>query len=384
MRLLVYGDIGGSGGYVRYCKGLFGSGVVPDEMEVYFVCSSKFYEQLVPLDKKVKVIVHPWPASKSRLKRYLWHLWLFPKLVRDLKPDVEFYPSGQRRVYLRKAVTVTTCHNLLLFDKKEIERFQVEDQAYFQQYRKSQASSYLRSSGVIFLSGHSRQVVSAELPELPPSKVIAHGLDPVFLRAKDRSYELSNVVRLLYVSPAYPYKNQSAVIEGVIAARGASKLDIRLRLVGGGPPETTRQIQEKIDSEGAAEFVEIVGAVDYSSLQNEYDEADLFIFASSCETFGITLLEAMGARLPIACADKTGLSEILKDAGVYFNPEDVSSIAAALIQLMESSRKRLELGELAHRYAKEYTWSRCAELTFDYLKTLSTAYADQQKAASND
>src|SRR6187551_3044959 len=115
MRLLIYGDIGGSGGYIRYCKGLLGSNAIPKDVEVWFICSLEFYEKLAPLDSGVHVITHPWINSKKRLLRYLWHLQVYPALVKKISPDVEFYPSGNIRVYLRKAFTISTCHNLLLF-----------------------------------------------------------------------------------------------------------------------------------------------------------------------------------------------------------------------------------------------------------------------------
>ena len=93
MKLLVYGDIGGSGGYVRYCKGLFASKVIPNDIKIWFVCSLPLYEKLKPLDPEVTVITHPWILSEHRIYRYLWHLWVYPRLVKRIKPDIEFYPD---------------------------------------------------------------------------------------------------------------------------------------------------------------------------------------------------------------------------------------------------------------------------------------------------
>lgn len=59
MRLIVYGDIGGSGGYVRYCKGLLGSKSIPKDIEVWFISSMPFYERLAPLDPEIKVRLIP-------------------------------------------------------------------------------------------------------------------------------------------------------------------------------------------------------------------------------------------------------------------------------------------------------------------------------------
>ena len=65
-----------------------------------------------------------------------------------------------------------------------------------------------------------------------------------------------------------------------------------------------------------------------------YHQVDLFAFASSCETFGISLLEAMASGLPIASSNRGPMVEILKDAGIYFNPENPTSIANSLKMLL--------------------------------------------------
>lgn len=371
MRLLIYGDIGGSGGYVRYCKGLLASKSIPNDVEIWLVISKSFYEQLTPLDPEIHVITHPWMISKYRLFRYLWYLWTYPRLVKKIEPDVEFYPSGQLRVYLRKARTLSTCHNLLLFDEKELARItNIDEQNFFQRYRKNQTRSYQKSDSVIFLSDHSQNVVTGKVNGIKKSTVIAHGLDPIFLLPEKRSYEFGNRINLLYVSPFYHYKHQIEVIKALQLIRESTGLDIYLHLIGGGNTSAASEIHNYIINENIQDFVFSKGSFNYEELVNEYKSADIFVFASSCETFGITILEAMGARLPIACSNRTGLSEILKDAGVYFDPENPQSIAEAIQKLIKDFNLRENLGEKAYKYALHFTWQRCADETFGYIKEL--------------
>ena len=377
MKVLVYGDIGGSGGYIRYCKGLFASNSIPDDLQVWFVCSAEFYEKLIPLDPKIQIITHPWISSKSRTRRYLWYLWKYPFIVRKIKPDVEFYPSGNLRVYMRKALTVSTCHNLLLFDSKELENIKdKKEKHYFNIYKKNQERSFQKSDGVIFLSDHSRKVVCSQVPNIRQSTVIPHGLDTQFLFRK-RSYQFNdNRIKLLYVSPYYNYKHQIEVIKGVQLLRDTLQLDICLNLIGGGVSSYASELHSYVEKERIQEFIIVNDKLDYKDLLNEYATSDIFIFASSCETFGITILEAMGARLPIACSNRTGLSEILKDAGEYFDPEDPKRIAKALNKLIMDINLREILTEKAYRYALQYTWERCASKTFNYIKQI--AYTNEK------
>ena len=95
--------------------------------------------------------------------------------------------------------------------------------------------------------------------------------------------------------------------------------------------------------------------------------ADLFVFASSCETFGITLLEGMAAGLPIACSNRSSLPETLRDGGVYFDPEDEESIAMAIEQIIQSPALRSAIAQRAKTLSQEYSWKRCADETFSFI-----------------
>ena len=372
MRLVVYGDIGGSGGYVRYCKGLLSNKAIPHKVEVWFISSLSFYEQLAPLDSQIHIITHPWIDSKNRLLRYLWHLWIYPRIVRKIKPDVEFYPSGQLRVFMRKALTIATCHNLLLFDQNELDKIDdVKEHNFFLKYRKNQTASFLKSDAIIYLSRYSKEIVSKELGGIQSGKVISHGLDAFFIMHEERSYEVNGAINLLYVSPYYHYKHQLEVVKAVQILRISTGLDICLNLIGGGNSSAALELNNYVRNEHIHDFVFVKANMNYPDLLNEYRVSDIFIFASSCETFGITILEAMGARLPIACSNRTGLSEILKDAGVYFDPEKPESIAEAIQEYLMDMELRKTLGERAFNYALGYTWERCASETFDYIISTS-------------
>ena len=74
---------------------------------------------------------------------------------------------------------------------------------------------------------------------------------------------------------------------------------------------------------------------------NWLKNSDLFVFASSCENMPNTLLEAMSTGLPIACSFRGPMIEVLKDGGLYFNPEEPSSIEFAISELIKT--KRLEI-----------------------------------------
>ncbi len=79
------------------------------------------------------------------------------------------------------------------------------------------------------------------------------------------------------------------------------------------------------------------------------------------------LLEGMASGLPIACSDRGPMPEVLGDAGVYFDPEDVGSIRRAIQQLIVSPELRSEKAQAAFERICGYSWRRCADETFGFL-----------------
>ena len=371
MKILVYGDVGGSGGYYNYCKGLFGSNSVPKDMNVSFVCNNKFKKKLGRLDENVQIVTSNWIDSSSIVKRYIWHLWVYPNLVRKLKPDLEFYPSGQLRLFFRKALTLATCHNLLLFDDVELKRIKnKKEKRYFNNSKIKQTNSFKKSNALIFLSEHSKEVVLPKIEENKFNKIIAHGLNKEFITTNQRDYAFGKQVNILYVSPVFHYKNHLSVVKAFQELKLESEFNIHLNFVGGGKSSAADELTEYLKVNNLNDSITLKQYLNSSELVNEFETNDIFLFASSCETFGITLLEAMGAKLPIACSNRTGLPAILKDAGVYFDPFNVLSIKNALYELISNQSKREELGSKGYLYAQEYTWKKCSEETFEFIKTI--------------
>ncbi|EMN94791.1 glycosyltransferases group 1 [Leptospira interrogans serovar Medanensis str. UT053] len=98
-----------------------------------------------------------------------------------------------------------------------------------------------------------------------------------------------------------------------------------------------------------------------------YHSADIFVFASSCETFGQIVTEAMAAGLPIACSNMSSMKEILLDNALYFNPEDPISIADSLGKLIDSPNLRTKLARNAYKRSKIYSWKKTADSTFEFF-----------------
>jgi glycosyltransferase involved in cell wall biosynthesis len=76
----------------------------------------------------------------------------------------------------------------------------------------------------------------------------------------------------------------------------------------------------------------------------------------------------MAAGLPIACSSRGPMPEVLKDGGVYFDPENVESICSAIELLILDKNKRNQVSAKAKQLSSQYSWARCSHETFSFLR----------------
>ena len=156
---------------------------------------------------------------------------------------------------------------------------------------------------------------------------------------------------------------------------GGQGLAVELVLIGPSWPDAEKKLRDALARfRGTNGSIKYLGAVKHGELHRHYQEADIFVYASSCENLPNILLEAMASGKPIACSSRGPMPEVLKDGGVYFDPERASEIAWAVRQLIESPSLRQAKAALGLQYAKKYSWERCAHESFAYLAEVATRH----------
>jgi glycosyltransferase involved in cell wall biosynthesis len=185
---------------------------------------------------------------------------------------------------------------------------------------------------------------------------------------------------MLYVSIIDQYKHQWCVVEAIAKLRELG-FPIELDLVGPAYTPALKRLNKAIaslDMDGS--WVHYHGAIPFDELHLYYAQADLGIFASSCENMPNILLETMGAGLPIACSNRGPMPEVMGGVGSFFDPEKSHDIAKALRELIDSPQTRVELAQTSHGQAKKYSWIQCADDIFRFL----TEVVEQRKKGNGD
>lgn len=135
----------------------------------------------------------------------------------------------------------------------------------------------------------------------------------------------------------------------------------RLVIVGDGPQASLLQsLAKELE---IASRVEFVGQVRHDRLPDIYRQANLFVTASTIETQGLVVLEAMASGLPIVGVDALALPELIHSGvnGFLTPPEDEQALAEAMAQLLLSEDLRLEMGNASRQIALQHSLPRVAE-----------------------
>lgn len=305
------------------------------------------------------------------ISRIHWQHSKLSALLKQSGCDVLFVPGGSYSGAFRPYVTMS--RNLIPFEKREIIRYGLSWQLMRNcLLRWSMSRSFRNADGLIFLTEYARRSVMKILGKIGgESVIIPHGVDSCFFRSPDSSartaFSFESPFRILYVSLVDYYKHQWNVVEAVRRLRDAN-CPVRLDLIGPAYEPALKKLLVAIsDADPEGKFITYHGPVIYESLPAWYHSANLFVFASSCENLPNTLLEAMASGLPNACSKRGPMPEILADAGLYFDPENVAEISSVVKAYYDSPDLRRARAEMSFNRASEFSWKKCAQQTLAFL-----------------
>jgi len=314
--------------------------------------------------------------NKGFLNKLWWNLRYFSRELKNY--DVFFVPGG---TYLGKfRPFVNMFQNALPFEQKEQRRFFFRSPLFYLKWnllRFTQGLTFKRTQGAIFPSYYLESLVSKKIKQSRQqrSAVIPHGINPIFFREPIMETEAllqKKIIRIVYSSRIDFYKHQWHVVKAVKLLRDL-QIPIQLDLCGyvGNHRAMSRLKTAMHKADPAGDFIHYHGHIDYNQLPSLYEKTDIFVFASSCESISSILLEGMASGLAIACSKLPVTEEVLKDAGVYFNPEKPEEIKNALYQLITNNSLRQDCKNKAYQLAKQYSWNRCADHTFSFLQQVA-------------
>lgn len=173
---------------------------------------------------------------------------------------------------------------------------------------------------------------------------------------------------LLYVGNRYGYKNFSKFLRAY-ASSSLLRDNFMIVCFGGGPFQGYEHDLFHDLKLSGKQIKQVAG--DDRLLEKYYQHAELFVFPSLYEGFGIPLLEAMSNNCPVACSYTGSIPEVAGTAAAFFDPEDSDSIRDVLEKILQSNDLLTDLRQKGAKRIHSFSWERCARETLDvYEKSL--------------
>jgi glycosyltransferase involved in cell wall biosynthesis len=231
-----------------------------------------------------------------------------------------------------------------------------------------QLSALRRADVAVFLTKYARDLIQRETGHLEKVRIIGHGINEVDHcgNTLDESHRPPKVV---YVSNIAPYKNHDYVLDALAELRRHG-LEIQLTLIGGGAdgPYLRKTLGKIANLRREGYRIETLPKLAREEVIGIVKNSDVFLFASSCESMPVTLLEGMKLGIPVACSNQGPMPEILREGGWYFHPKMPGDIARTVREILLSSREERDRRKgIATAIANGYTWHNTARKTWSLV-----------------
>jgi glycosyltransferase involved in cell wall biosynthesis len=313
-------------------------------------------------------------VSRSRLLRILWEQTALPLVLRRARAPLLHAPAYVAPL-LAPCPVVLTIHDLHVMTHPQFCR-----KRNILHYSLLIPPSVRKAAAVIAFSPYTKRTILARFPAVKEERirVIPPGLSPSLARCTDHArlqavrqrYSLPASF-LLFVGDLTSRKNILGLISAFAIVQG-ERPDLHLVLAGAADPATAAAIDGALRRHGVRHRVSRTGYVGVEDLPALYSLAQVFVFPSHDEGFGLPPLEAMACGCPVVCSGGAAV-ENCGEAAVTCDPRDRASIASAVSLLLDHPGFRKEKTEAGLRKAAEFSWEKAARATEEVYKQCVSA-----------
>jgi len=315
----------------------------------------------------------------------LKNLWMDCRTIQNIavdeRADLVHFPYNWSFPFRKKVPTILTVHDVIPFTFREAMGFFTN----LFLYRPGMRTACRLSDAIVTVSEFSKRDIVERLG-VPADKirVIPNGLreptepDEALDGALDRRWglregfvlnvggihERKNIVRLIH---AFSRLVRQHCYAGKLVITGSvSGVPYRVRM--------KRLCDATVTETGLEGRVVFTGFIPDRELDSLLLRADLLVYPSLYEGFGIPVLEAMRAGTPVITSDLTAMPEIVGDAAILIDPCSIDEMVSAMSRLLQEGELRRELIQKGLERARSYSWERTARRYLALYQEVSTLW----------
>lgn len=375
MRIAINALSAVAGGGVTYLNQLFKHLSIIDEKNEYIIITTKRGKKALHINyKNFQVFSFKMP-SLSPILRLFWEQFCLWHILKKRKADILYSPANIGLIF-HSFPTVLMIQTVAPFDLKMIKKQNIYYQLKFNLLKILTTLSVEKARNVIFITNKAREELSHyyKLPERKTS-VIYHGRSTLFrpdldynrLQEIKKKYGLGEFI--LYISNIYQYKNFWELIKAFSLIKDEVNPDLKLALVGKSfDNRYTESLKALVSSEKMEDRVIFFGYIPYEEVPFLYVLCKLFVYPSTCESFGMTLVEAMACGSPILASNIEPMPEICQDAAIYIDPYNPQDIAEKIQTTLTNDTLIRDLKRLSLKRASYFSWEDTAKKTLQVFE----------------
>lgn len=175
---------------------------------------------------------------------------------------------------------------------------------------------------------------------------------------------------IMSVGSEHPRKNMATILKVIAALKSKHPNILLLKIGEPGILEGRRKTLEMIDTLGLQKNVQLVGSISSERINELYNIADVLLFPSKAEGFGMPPLEAMAAGCPVVCSNATSLPEVVGDAALMHVPSDIEAFVSSISHIISNQAFREALIEKGLARAQEFSWEAAGRAMLGVYRTL--------------
>ena len=314
--------------------------------------------------------------SRSPILRILWEQCILPSFLKKEGVNLLFSPGNICPLFINLP-NVVMIQNIEPFSNNLSKRRGLIQSIRLRLLKLLTLLSVKKAQRVIFPSMRARNLIETSGTFVKHAEVIYHGINKEIFHPHTeddmscqfkKKYNLDKFI--LYVSHIQRYKNFLELIKAFVLLKG--KIDSSIQLVFAGrcfDREYYDEMKTFIEEQGYNDKVIFLGSIPYEELPYLYSTCKLFVYPSTCESFGMTLVEAIACGAPVLASKAEPMPEICADAAIYFDPKNPAAIADVTLNTLNDQELLSALKKNAIERATIFSWEDTVKKTLKIFES---------------